>query len=73
MKRYGSTQKKACYFFSGSNPLVFHIEMAHKIKTVRDRVDAISGNKDKFNLGQGPKPRNIKIHEGHDLLLCRSF
>ena len=63
MKRYGSTQKKVCYFFSGSNPLVFHIAMAHKIKNVRERVDAISGNKDKFNLAQGHEPRNIKIHK----------
>ena len=63
MKRYGGTQKKACYFFSGSNPLVFHIEMAHKIKNVRERVDAISSSKDKFNLAQGPEPKNIKIHK----------
>ena len=63
MKRYGSTKKKVCYFFSCCNPLVFHIEMAHKIKNVRERVDAISGHKDKFNLAQGPEPRNIKIHK----------
>ncbi|XP_050242527.1 putative disease resistance protein RGA3 [Quercus robur] len=63
MKRYGSTKKKVCYFFSGSNPLVFHVEMAHKIKNVRERVDAISGNKDKFNLAPGHEPRNIKIHK----------
>uniref|UniRef100_A0A7N2M2G1 Uncharacterized protein n=1 Tax=Quercus lobata TaxID=97700 RepID=A0A7N2M2G1_QUELO len=50
MKRCRSTHKKVGYFFSGSNPLVFHFEMARKIKGIRERVDDISDIKAEFNL-----------------------
>ena len=50
LKRCRSTHKKVGYFFSGSNPLVFHFEMARKIKGIRERVDDISNIKVEFNL-----------------------
>nr|XP_023882072.1 disease resistance protein RGA2-like [Quercus suber] len=62
MKRYWSTSKKVRYFFSGSNPLVFRFEIAHKIKGIRERVDDIAADKDKFNLAQGLEDRKIIIH-----------
>jgi signal recognition particle GTPase len=62
MKRYGSTSKKVRYFFSGSNPLVFRFEMAHKIKGIRKRVDEIAALKDQFNLAQGLEDRKTTMH-----------
>ena len=62
MKRYGSTSKKVHYFFSGSNPLVFRFEMAHKLKGIRERVDEIAALKDKFNLAQGLEDKKITMH-----------
>nr|XP_023902096.1 putative disease resistance protein RGA1 [Quercus suber] len=66
MKRYWSTSKKVCYFFSCSNPLVFRFEMAHKIKDIRGRVDVIAADKDKFNLVQALEDRKITMH-GRDM------
>uniref|UniRef100_A0A2N9GKH8 NB-ARC domain-containing protein n=1 Tax=Fagus sylvatica TaxID=28930 RepID=A0A2N9GKH8_FAGSY len=63
MNRYGSTSKKVRYFFSGSNPLVFPFEMAHKIKDIRKRLDDIAALKDQFNLAQGLKDRKITMHK----------
>ena len=64
MKRYGSTSKKVCHFFSSSNnPLAFRFEMANKIKGVRERVDDIADKKDKFNLAQGLEDGNITMHQ----------
>nr|XP_023891713.1 disease resistance protein RGA2-like [Quercus suber] len=63
MKRYWSPSKKVRYFFSGSNPLVFRFEIAHKIKGIRERVDDIAADKDKFNLAQGFEDRKIIIHK----------
>ena len=66
MKRYWSTSKKVRYFFSGSNPLVFRFEMAHKIKDIRGKVDDIAADKDKFNLAQAFEDRKITMH-GRDM------
>ncbi|KAL4607939.1 hypothetical protein ACB092_09G211700 [Castanea dentata] len=62
MKRCKSTCKKVRYFFSGSNPLVFRFEMAHKIKRIRERVDDISALKAKFNLDARLEDRKTTMH-----------
>uniref|UniRef100_A0A2N9IH49 Uncharacterized protein n=1 Tax=Fagus sylvatica TaxID=28930 RepID=A0A2N9IH49_FAGSY len=61
MKRYGSTSKKVCYFFSGSNPLVFRFEMAHKIKGIRERVDELAALIP-FVTTPGFEDRKITMH-----------
>ncbi|KAM3691182.1 hypothetical protein ACB098_09G177700 [Castanea mollissima] len=61
MKRCRSTYKKVRYFFSGSNPLVFHFVMAHKIKGVRERLDDIAALKGQFNLAE-QLDRKTTIH-----------
>ncbi|KAF9664151.1 hypothetical protein SADUNF_Sadunf17G0126300 [Salix dunnii] len=41
-------------FFSIShNPLVFRSRMAHKLKNMREKLDAIANEKNKFNLASG--------------------
>ena len=62
MKRCGSTRKKVGYFFSGSNPLVFHFEMARKIKGIRERVDDISDIKAEFNLATRLEDRKTTMY-----------
>ena len=61
MKRCRSTCKKVRYYFSGSNPLVFRFEMAHKIKGVRKRLDDIAALKSQFNLAE-QLDRKTTIH-----------
>ncbi|XP_022771979.1 putative disease resistance protein RGA1 [Durio zibethinus] len=40
-------------FFSLQNPLLFRLNMARKFKTVREKLDAIAGEKNKFHLREG--------------------
>ena len=62
MKRCRSTRKKVGYFFSGSNPLVFRFEVAHKIKGFRERVDDISDLKAEFNLAARIEDRKTTMY-----------
>ncbi|XP_062166252.1 disease resistance protein RGA2-like [Alnus glutinosa] len=47
---YGSTSTKVCHFFSSSMTLAFPFKLAHKIKRIRERLNAIAAEKDQFNL-----------------------
>ncbi|KAK4564940.1 hypothetical protein RGQ29_006832 [Quercus rubra] len=40
-------------FFSLPNRLIFRMKMAHKLKNVRDRLDAISRERSEFHLSEG--------------------
>ena len=40
-------------FFSLRNRLIFRMKMAHKLKNVRDRLDAISRERSEFHLREG--------------------
>ncbi|XP_028053766.1 disease resistance protein RGA2-like [Camellia sinensis] len=40
-------------FFSLRNRLIFRLKMGHKIKDMRDRLDAIAGEKNQFHLREG--------------------
>ncbi|XP_065870671.1 putative disease resistance protein RGA3 isoform X2 [Euphorbia lathyris] len=44
------TTKKVRLFFSGSNQFAFGIKMGHKIKALRERLDGIAAEKNKFHL-----------------------
>ncbi|XP_027352813.1 disease resistance protein RGA2-like [Abrus precatorius] len=46
----GSIRMKVGHFFSPSNPLVFRLRMAHQIKDVRDRLDKVVADGNKFAL-----------------------
>jgi Leucine-rich repeat (LRR) protein len=47
---YGSTSTKVCHFFSSSMTLAFPFKLAHKIKRIRERLNAIAAENDQFNL-----------------------
>ncbi|GMP86281.1 hypothetical protein CsSME_00039109 [Camellia sinensis var. sinensis] len=40
-------------FFSLRNRLIFRLKMGHKIEDMKDRLDAIAGEKNKFRLREG--------------------
>ena len=58
MKTYGSS-----HFFSSSNPLAVRFAMAHKIKGIRESLDAIDAVKNTFNLAQGLEDKKISMRE----------
>nr|XP_019704633.1 putative disease resistance protein RGA3 [Elaeis guineensis]XP_029119554.1 putative disease resistance protein RGA3 [Elaeis guineensis] len=43
-------------FFSPNNQIAFRLEMAHKIKTINERLDEIAEEKSKFHLERGSTP-----------------
>ncbi|KAG7950879.1 hypothetical protein I3843_13G138600 [Carya illinoinensis] len=45
--------KKVRIFFSKSNPLVYDLKMGHKIKAIRQKLDAIANDR-KFHLDERP-------------------
>ncbi|XP_061364605.1 putative disease resistance protein RGA3 [Gastrolobium bilobum] len=47
---YGSNSRKVRRFFSTSNPLVYHIRMAHQIKDIKQRLDNVAADRQKFGL-----------------------
>ncbi|XP_027351094.1 putative disease resistance protein RGA4 [Abrus precatorius] len=52
IKIHGCVAQKVRQFFSCSNPLVFRVKMAHKIKDIREKIDEIALNGNKFGLIQ---------------------
>ncbi|XP_027351098.1 putative disease resistance protein RGA3 [Abrus precatorius] len=50
IKMHGCVAQKVRQFFSCSNPLVFRVKMARKIKDIREKIDEIALNGKKFDL-----------------------
>ncbi|KAH1057881.1 hypothetical protein J1N35_035946 [Gossypium stocksii] len=50
-------------FFSLRNPLLFRLDMARKLKTVRVKLDAIAGEKSKFHLREGVGEAEIERND----------
>ncbi|KAB2023359.1 hypothetical protein ES319_D06G012800v1 [Gossypium barbadense] len=50
-------------FFSLRNPLFFRLDMARKFKNVREKLDAIAGEKSKFHLREGVGEAEIERNE----------
>ena len=50
----GKMAKKVRTFFSSSNQLVFRFKMAHKIKAIKEKLDAIANDKNKLHLVERP-------------------
>ncbi|KAJ1408922.1 Winged helix-like DNA-binding domain superfamily [Sesbania bispinosa] len=57
VKASGSTRMKVGHFFSSHNPIVFSHRMAHQIKDVRDRLDQVVAEGNRFGL-----ERRIDVH-----------
>ncbi|KAL5576033.1 hypothetical protein UlMin_017732 [Ulmus minor] len=60
VKAHGSVGRKLRRFFSSSNPLVFRFSIGHGIKKIRERIDEIVAEKDKFNLIVQHEEKKIK-------------
>ncbi|KAL5539585.1 hypothetical protein UlMin_044006 [Ulmus minor] len=60
VKAHGSVGRKLRRFFSSSNPLVFRFSIGHGIKKIRERIDEIAAEKDKFNLIVQNEEKKIK-------------
>ncbi|KAB2076054.1 hypothetical protein ES319_A06G013600v1 [Gossypium barbadense] len=50
-------------FFSLRNPLLFRLDMARKLKNLREKLDAIAGEKSKFHLREGVGEAEIERNE----------
>ncbi|XP_034689141.1 disease resistance protein RGA2-like [Vitis riparia] len=46
----GGIKRKVRHFFSSSNPLAFRFKMGNKMKEIRERLDKVAADADKFNL-----------------------
>ena len=47
-------------FFSSSNQIAFHFKMAHKIKAIRERLDATANDRNKFQLIEHPLQTKVR-------------
>ncbi|CAL5207707.1 unnamed protein product [Lathyrus oleraceus] len=46
----GSVRRKVRHFVSSSNPLIYRVKMAHRIKDIKERLDKVAEIRDKFGL-----------------------
>ncbi|KAK2350701.1 putative disease resistance protein RGA3 [Trifolium repens] len=46
----GSTRSKVRHFFSSSNPLAYHLKMAHQIKDINARLTKVAADRHNFGL-----------------------
>ncbi|XP_065617264.1 putative disease resistance protein RGA3 [Quercus suber] len=53
VEREKGAKSQVSSFFSVRNRLIFRMKMAHKLKNVRDRLEAISMERSKFHLREG--------------------
>ena len=59
----GKMAKKVRIFFSSSNQPVFRLKMAHKIKAIREKLDAIANDKNKLQLVESPLETRVVTRE----------
>ncbi|XP_059633532.1 disease resistance protein RGA2-like [Cornus florida] len=68
--------KKVRHFFSSLNKLPFSSKLAHEIKAIRERLDAIAEDKKKFHLTERPinqmRVENIKREETYSFVRAES-
>ena len=59
--------KEVRIFFSKSNQLVYGLKMGHKVKAMRERLDAIKNDKG-FHLDERTQVRNYRVRETHSFV-----
>jgi len=52
-QRRGLKNRARSFFTLDQNPLVFRLKMAHKVKNVREKLDDVANEKNKFILTEG--------------------
>ncbi|KAG6632402.1 hypothetical protein CIPAW_13G157000 [Carya illinoinensis] len=57
--------KKVRIFLSKSNQLVYNFKMGHKIKAIRQKLDAISNDRTKFHLDERPVEIGVRARNTH--------
>ncbi|KHG09524.1 Putative disease resistance RGA1 [Gossypium arboreum] len=60
---HADARSQVTTFFSLRNPLLFRLDMARKFKNVREKLDAIAGEKSKFHLREGVGEAEIERNE----------
>ncbi|KAL5994891.1 hypothetical protein ACLOJK_024948 [Asimina triloba] len=71
-KTQGRVTKKFRDFFSASNPVLFDLRMAHKIKDIRERLHDIAEERSKFHLREGVCILETKGREKTDSFVTES-
>ncbi|KAL5988588.1 hypothetical protein ACLOJK_026686 [Asimina triloba] len=71
-KTQGRVTKKFRDFFSASNPGLFNLRMAHKIKDIRERLHDIAEERSKFHLREGVCILETKGQEKTDSFVIES-
>ncbi|KAL5575071.1 hypothetical protein UlMin_016770 [Ulmus minor] len=62
VKAHGHIGRKLSRFFSSSNPLVSRFIFGHRLKKIREKIDKIAIEKDKFNLNVRHEEKKM-IHD----------
>jgi hypothetical protein len=52
--------KEVCIFFSSSNQIAFNLKMGHRIKAIRERLNAIADDRMKFHFIESPIEPQVK-------------
>nr|AXY97925.1 LRR domains-containing disease resistance protein [Populus tomentosa] len=75
-QRRGLKNRARSFFTLDQNPLVFRLKMAHKVKNVREKLDDVANEKNKFILtegvGENEADRDKEKEELISLLLANS-
>ena len=75
VKKYGSSgsgrNRKVCCFFSSSNSLAFRNKMGHRVKGIRERLNLIANDRDRFHLEVRPDDNRIVHRETHSFVRDR--
>ncbi|XP_059462672.1 putative disease resistance protein RGA4 [Corylus avellana] len=59
VRTHGCSSKEVCDYFSCCSDLAFRFQLGHKIKNIRERLDNIVADKDKFNLVERVEDRHV--------------
>ncbi|KAM6592662.1 hypothetical protein CsatA_000365 [Cannabis sativa] len=68
VKQYASFGRKVHRFFSHSNPIVYCFSVAHRIREIRERLDEIDKNMEKFQLIKIAPNVDQSVRETHSFV-----
>ncbi|KAM6568350.1 hypothetical protein CsatB_016335 [Cannabis sativa] len=68
VKQYASFCRKVHRFFSHSNPIVYCFSVAHRVREIRERLDEIDKNMEKFQLIKIAPNVDQSVRETHSFV-----